>query len=210
MSEFQGYGKIAETSKNWDMTPQLASQFKKNKFCVTEKIHGANFCFVVDANSVQCAKRRQILQDTEDFFHFQQVRARLLVQVQNLFHLLQQKRSTVKCMYLFGELFGGGYPNVASTDATVQLVQTGIYYSPNIEFCAFDLAYMEQDGKQMEYEDYDMVCSMCKQVQILCAEPLFIGTYEKCLEYPLGFNSTIPKLLGLPEVKNNKAEGVGM
>ncbi len=43
------------------------------------------------------------------------------------------------------------------------------------------------------------------------AQPLFIGTYEKATDFPLGFDSYIPtqlKLSAIPAKGTNKAEGV--
>ena len=46
-------------------------------------------------------------------------------------------------------------------------------------------------------------------VGLLHAKPLTIlNTYDKAIEWPIYFNSTIPKKLGLPELKDNKAEGI--
>ena len=44
---------------------------------------------------------------------------------------------------------------------------------------------------------------------MLRAEPLFIGKYEQAIAQPIDFDSTIPALLGLPQLpSSNRAEGV--
>ncbi len=49
-----------------------------------------------------------------------------------------------------------------------------------------------------------------RSVELLCAEPLAVGTYEEMLEHPVEFESTIPARLGLPPLPTpNRAEGVG-
>jgi hypothetical protein len=48
-----------------------------------------------------------------------------------------------------------------------------------------------------------------EQAGLFYARPLLIGSFQEALSYPLGFPSTIPKLLGLPPLPTeNKAEGV--
>jgi len=61
-----------------------------------------------------------------------------------------------------------------------------------------------------EYLNYDISLELFRTVHLFCAEPLFIGTYDAAMEYPLGFDSTIPERLGLPPLPpgSNKAEGV--
>ena len=46
---------------------------------------------------------------------------------------------------LFGELFGGMYPHPdVEKDNRVHRVQSGVFYSPHIEFYAFDIKYGDQ------------------------------------------------------------------
>jgi hypothetical protein len=72
---------------------------------------------------------------------------------------------------LFGELCGGRYPHPeVPPDARVEAVQTGVYYSPTIEFYAFDIALELAGGRLNEatddslfFLDYDKVrvCGVC-------------------------------------------------
>jgi Rnl2 family RNA ligase len=114
-------------------------------------------------------------------------------------------------LFIYGELCGGGYPHPdVPPDPAVQPVQTGIWYSPSIAFCAFDLA-MQDDASPTPktYLDYDLALQICQEVGIFSAAPLFTGSYQEALTYPLGFDSTLPARLGLPPLPEaNKAEGV--
>lgn len=38
------------------------------KWVVTEKVHGANFCFLCDGTTTTCAKRTQVLDENDEFF----------------------------------------------------------------------------------------------------------------------------------------------
>lgn len=132
-------------------------------------------------------------------------------------------------VYVFGELFGGEYPhNEVKKDETVQAVQTGVYYSPNICFCAFDiqiekegffetfsysnvllqLVFVLQLGNNIFFLDYKDSIQLFQDCDLFYAQPLFIGSYEDCISYNIVFDSSIPTLLGLPSLKNNKAEGI--
>lgn len=47
-------------------------------------------------------------------------------------------------IFIYGELFGGEYPHPEVNPVSgVQAIQTGVYYSPRIEYCAFDIAVVE-------------------------------------------------------------------
>ena len=58
------------------------------------------------------------------------------------------------------------------------------------------------------YLDVKEANSLFEKYKILHAKTLFSGTMDDCLKYPNLFESTIPALLGLPEIKPNICEGV--
>jgi hypothetical protein len=81
-------------------------------------------------------------------------------------------------------------------------VQTGVYYAPNIQFCAFDIAAIANyNPASRTYLDYNQTLHLCNQVGIFCASPLFIGKYDAAITYNPEFESTIPALLSLTDVK---------
>ncbi|HOV26318.1 MAG TPA: RNA ligase family protein [Pseudobacteroides sp.] len=114
----------------------------------------------------------------------------------------------VQRITIYGELFGGYYPHAeVAANREVEAVQTGVYYSPDIEFCAFDIA-IESCGER-SYMDYDAAVNIFENAGLMYAKPLFRGSFEKAFDYPVGFESNIPKLLGLPPLNfENKAEGI--
>jgi Rnl2 family RNA ligase len=208
---FISYEKIVETPEQWQLDEAGFRQLEKATWVVTEKIHGANFCFITDGRTVTCANRKLLLGPQDDFFHYQMVAERLQGRVLTLFSHLCQRYPGVARIYVYGELFGGCYPHpqVAANPA-LQPIQTGIYYSPEIEFCAFDLALENVSaGEGRRYIDYAEAIQLFQVVNLLYAAPLFVGSYQEALNYPVSFQSTLPSLLGLPILpEDNRAEGI--
>jgi hypothetical protein len=90
----------------------------------------------------------------------------------------------------------------------VQLVQTGIYYCPQLDFYAFDIAITTKD-KPREYMDFGLALALLKEAKFLHAEPLFTGSFEECISYPIKFQTKLPSKFGLPDLPSqNFAEGV--
>jgi Rnl2 family RNA ligase len=202
------YEKIVERPEQWGLDAAGYRALKKSPWVVTEKIHGANFALIGEGTQVRCAKRKALLAEGEDFFGHTALLPRLVPAVHWLSTEVRTRHPDTVRVTLYGELFGGAYPHpeVAPVPG-VQAVQTGVYYSPRIEFCAFDLAWEDARGAR-HYLDYDVLRSLCEAVKVLVAQPLFIGRYEEALEYPTGFESHMPGWLGLPPLPGNKAEGI--
>jgi Rnl2 family RNA ligase len=201
---FTSYEKIAETTAKWGLDEKAYRQLRRASWVVTEKIHGANFSFVVDGETLHCANRRHLLEEDEEFFGWQQVRDRLAPAVREVAKQLPGERITI-----YGELFGGTYPHPEVPAVPgAQPVQTGVWYAPDVQLCAFDIA-MGSESKR-RYLDYERTVALCTNAGLLVAEPLFIGGYEAAQEYPVRFDSTLPRRLGLPALPpgTNIAEGV--
>jgi Rnl2 family RNA ligase len=109
---------------------------------------------------------------------------------------------------VFGELYGGRYPHPSVKAVPgVQAVQTGIWYSPDVEFCAFDLAVAQPSATT--YLDYQLAMELFWQCDVPHALPLFVGKLQDAIAYPLGFQSKVAQTLHkLPALPDNKAEGV--
>lgn len=172
-------------------------------FIVQEKIHGANLVFITDGQEIRSAKRTGLLEEEEKFYNFQKVRERHREKILMAYKLVKELYPEMDELYIFGELFGGYYPDKSVpkvADAT--RLQQGVFYSPDNEFCAFDLRVYNAS-----YLDVDIACQIFKQVGLLYADILFQGTLNECIEYPNDFESLIPRKLGLPLVPNNIVEG---
>lgn len=206
--KYSSYEKIPEGLNQLQLSESDYRLLKKVDWVVTEKIHGANFGITTDGVTVEFAKRKELLQPGEDFFGYLHKKAQLEAQAKEIFNILQAKIPNLQRVTIYGELFGGEYPHpdVAAVEG-LQAVQTGVYYSPNIEYCAFDIAVSGDFGSQ--YLDYDITLQVLHDVGMMRAEPLLIGKFEQVFNYKIEFESTIPQILKLPALdKANKAEGV--
>ena len=212
--EFIGYEKMPKSFKKFNLTESERGALERQQWVVTEKIHGANFCFVYANKQLRFAKRKAYLNWSDDFFGFQILVQKIEERVIKLFETLNQKYNSNNVnneedlkFTIYGELFGGKYPHPdIEAVSDVQEIQTGIYYTPNIEFCAFDIA-IESD-KSRHYLDYKTTVQLSENCNLFYAKPLFIGKLDDALNYNIDFDSTIPKRLNLPKIKNNLAEGI--
>ncbi|MBV6626805.1 MAG: RNA ligase [Rivularia sp. (in: Bacteria)] len=209
--EYIAYEKIPENPNRWNLTESDYRNFNKSDWVVTEKIHGANFGIVTDGLEVKFAKRKQFLDSGEDFFGYQLLQNQLIIKTKEIFKILQAEKTSLQKIYIYGELFGGEYPHPEVTPVSgVQAIQTGVYYSPNIEYYAFDIGIVENTNNDEKiYLDYDIALQLFEKVGMMAAKPLFIGKYEEATAYNIEFESTIPQSLGLPQLQQkNKAEGI--
>jgi Rnl2 family RNA ligase len=152
------------------------------------------------------AKRKEYLSWNDDFFGFQLVVSEIENDIIRLFEDLSSNIQGIKYI-VYGELFGGEYPHpdVMSND-NLNAIQTGVYYSPSIKFCAFDIAIEKSDSKY--YLDYETSISYFKKHNLFYAKPLFIGKFRDAVNFDTRINSTLPKELKLPEINENLIEGV--
>jgi Rnl2 family RNA ligase len=215
-----GYEKIAESLAELELDEAGLRALRKTEWVVTEKIHGANFALVADlsglAISLRAAKRKAFLDPSEDFFGHRALLDRIGPSLREAFARVRAAHPEATGATLYGELFGGTYPHPEVPPCPgVEPVQTGIFYSPRIEFSAFDIA-VELPGPDPRagrggrvYLDYDRALAVFAAARLFCAEPLFVGSYEDAMSWPLGADSTVPARLGLPPLgRPNPAEGV--
>ncbi len=208
MSEFSGYEKMANSLNKLGLNESDFSKLEKLKWVVTEKVHGANFSFIYDNGVLKFAKRKDYLSWKDDFFGFQLVANRIEENIIRLFEDLSTNIEGEKFM-IYGELFGGEYPHAdVEPNPNLQAIQTGVYYSPTVNFCAFDIAVETSDKQPKEYLDYETALFYFKRHNIFCAEPLLIGKFADALNFNTRINSIIPKQLNLPELADNLIEGV--
>lgn len=152
--------------------------FNCYNWAVQEKIHGANFSFIIDKEgNFRVGSRNQLVDGT--FFNCQQVIDRYKDKVVELANNIEFKDQIT----LFGELYGSK-------------IQKEIYYSDKVEFMLFDIKI---DGV---YSTLTEVNYLADNFNIPSVPTLFEGTLEECLNYPNEFNSTFSNK------ENNICEGV--
>ena len=105
----------------------------KDQWVVTEKVHGANFSFWVYKNvetkeiDIKCAKRSGWIEEGEKFFNYKSV-------LEKYRPMLEKLRGDVLDNFvIYGELFGGN-------------IQSGMCYSLEQDFVAFDMRWINEDG----------------------------------------------------------------
>ena len=206
MSDFSGYEKMPTSLKKLNLSESDYAKLDKCKWVVTEKVHGANFSFVYENRTMKYAKRKEYLSWGDDFFGFQLVVKEIESNIIQLFEELNLNYKGDKFI-VYGELFGGKYPhdNVEEI-GDVQAVQTGVYYSPKISFCAIDIA-IENNGIK-SYLIYENAIKYFERHGLFHSKPLSISKLNEALNFDIHINSTVPKQLNLPEISNNLIEGV--
>lgn len=113
--------------------------------------------------------------------------------------ILQCDRLTV-----YGELFGGKYPHPdVKENLDVKFVQKGPWYSPNIEFYAFDIK------TEHGFLNYDECVRLFEKVGFLYAKVLKRGLLKDLIQFNVEkMETTVTNLLNLPKLEENYAEGI--
>ncbi len=205
---FTPYDKIASSPRDWGLDERAARDVERARWVVTEKIHGANFCVISDGARVRFAKRKQLLEDGDAFFGWESLRGGLEESALALAAWALGALDGATHVMVYGELFGGGYPH-PEVDMVpgVAPIQTGVWYAPDVRFRAFDVAWCGEDG-EARYLGYEQAREGCVEAGLGWCEALLIGTLSEAMEYPVRFESTVPRELGLPALDGNVAEGV--
>ncbi|BBM86880.1 RNA ligase family protein [Candidatus Uabimicrobium amorphum] len=198
--EFKHYKSIQNTSSQKYINKLVTQRRTSGSFIVQEKIHGANFSLWCDGKEVKYGRRKGFT-EKGDFYDYSAIQQDCQEKVTRLYNILQEKGITQ--VAVFGELFGGFYPHPSTTeDKEVPIIQQKIYYSPHLQFCAFDILADEQFISVRESN------KLFAEVGFFYAKTLFSGSFEECMKYPNFFPTTIPASLGLPEMEDNICEGV--
>ncbi|GAB4334533.1 MAG: hypothetical protein OHK0038_11760 [Flammeovirgaceae bacterium] len=205
---FQPYDKIYENFAHLQVEPKEMKKLDKVLWVVTEKIHGANFSVHFSNNEVSYAKRKEILQLSDDFFAFQLIVERLEANFQRLHQLLVNQYPNLNSCVIYGELFGGEYPHPeVKADSRLQAIQTGVYYSPTIEFCIFDIKI--STNQTTDFISYETLIELCENANLLYAKPLLVGKLHLAMNFDTRIDSQIPALLGYPALpQKNLIEGI--
>ncbi|KQS24840.1 RNA ligase family protein [Dyadobacter sp. Leaf189] len=201
------YEKIPTSLKDMIADEQIANQLNRMEWVATEKIHGANFRFIYQGKRLHFGKRKELLAWEDDFFGFQEV----VVAIESQIIALCEQLSIdfgADTIIIYGELFGGLYPHPdVPVRAHIEAIQTGIYYSPDIRFCAFDIAFENEPDKKT-YLSYAQSLTYFDRFGIFYAKPLKTGKLTDLLNLDLRIESRIPFELRLPVIAGNWIEGV--
>jgi hypothetical protein len=128
----------------------LIEQCKKiDSWCVCEKVHGSNFGFhwFQESNSIKYLKRSSFIENNDPFFNYKEMLPDTLPKIEMIIKIVNEKYSELNEIIIFGELFGGIYPNMKSK---YKAIQKEVYYSPNLHFYAFDI-YIKKNNEENGY-----------------------------------------------------------
>ncbi len=204
--EFKKYNEI-ENSYREKFINEIIQQGKSGgEWIVTEKVHGTNFGIWYDGTEFKAAKRTGFLGDNAKFYNFQYVYKQNQPKIKKIWDWFKENwdyPEELETLTVYGEMFGGTYPHPDVKKMGSGIIQKGVFYTPDNLFYTFDIRVNNYAVNKEIFADAAVIGDM------LYAIPLFTGTFQECLKYGNAFKSTIPKLLGLPEIESeNICEGI--
>jgi Rnl2 family RNA ligase len=205
------YDKIEE---RWEADPAVEKRLARERWVATEKIHGAHFVVVAgaDGGPLRFGKRRELIPPGESFFGHEVVVARLRDALLRAVDAVRRRWDAHDAtVQLYGELFGGRYPHPdVAPEPGVAPVQSGVWYSPRVELCFYDVAIVRGEGRT--FAPFDEGMALLADAGLFVAEPIVIGSLAEVRAVAVERVTAIPARLGLPalpaEEGPNLAEGV--
>ncbi|WP_433222232.1 RNA ligase family protein [Microtetraspora malaysiensis] len=167
-----------------------------------EKVHGAHLALISDGRTARAAGRRGLLGEDrlETFFGLTRLWPVLATAAAAV------ARAAGHNVILYGELAGGGYPHPRVPPVEdIGPVQTGVWYSPDLTWLAFDGAVETPSGPR--WMSRAELAELVAGVGLECVPLLGRGQRQKLAELTVDFPTLVPGMLGLPELPGNRAEG---
>lgn len=127
--EFTKFPSLENTYRQKEID-KIQSMMIKDKWVVTEKVHGANFSFWMTKDNdgsvnIKCAKRSGWIEEDEKFFNYRPVLEKYRDSLEKLYKHLDTVYGYQEVV-VYGELFGGN-------------IQSGMCCPEDQDFIAFDL-----------------------------------------------------------------------
>lgn len=180
----------------------------RQTWVVNEKLHGANFCILSDGEQLRCAKRKALLKPGESFFGHEALIKRQREALLGCAAELMRDLEGLSFLLIRGELLGGGYPHPGVSALPGRSpVQTGVWYSPELEFCIFDLELIFQGGER-SHLDFESAQNLIESAGLMFSSIRFKGSLNEALEQSPDFLTELPGRLSLPAIPENFAEGL--
>ena len=130
--QFTKFPSLENTYRQKEIDKILTMEIQ-DKWVVTEKVHGANFSFWVYKDletkeiNIKCAKRSGWIEEDEKFFNYKSVLEKYRPMLENL------RDDQLDDFVIYGEMYGGN-------------IQSGMCYSLEQDFVAFDMRWINEDG----------------------------------------------------------------
>lgn len=206
---------LTKAFKSYDsinhITGCYQSKYAGGTHVITEKIHGSNFSFICNGQSILCAKHGSVLtpNDSPLFHNYLNLLKKYHDQIYKIHSLIAHKNK-VTLVTIFGEICGGGYPSIKEPKTLDSIgvnkpVQKGIHYCPHVDFYAFDIYLPEKKA----FLPYFQIIELFKECNFRYAKPLFIGSVDEVNAWSIkDLKSAFYKEFNLHEVPDNFVEGV--
>lgn len=161
---------------------------EKIAWCITEKIHGANFQVYYDGEQILLGSRNRFIKDNENFNNLNNLIQEIKPQLLHFFKSVNPESLPIT---LYGEVYGDG-------------IQKGVKYSKTKKIRFFDLKFKD------EYIPYDLALELFEfhRLPHIPVLECFNGTISEVIkQVNTRFNSTIAEG-DYSELENNLCEGV--
>jgi len=200
--------------KKTDLVKDIVNE--NMEWIALEKIDGSNASIFITDNDIQIASRNNLLTEENMFDYMYMFKTTYSEELVLLFNHLVERFSpiyydTIEAVTVYGEVFGGIYthPNIRK-EQYAKKIQGRVQYCPQNKFRIFDIALTikNKDIIKTQYLNYSELMCACNIFGLPYVCPLFVGSFEECMNYDVNFQTTIPTLYNLPEIENNFAEGV--
>jgi len=207
VSAWTRYASI-ESVGNAKMLKMMLDSSRDVEWVATEKVHGANFAFETDGETIEYASRSAKLGAGAEFLASNTTMPPYHPLVLKAFEIAKSYYPSIQRLLIYGEYFGGWYPLPGQPHQKKGLrkVQTGIAYSPDHHFYPFDVRL--DCGT---YLDFDEAKELLASAGFpLLPEPLQRGSLEDLLAIDVeSLETTVPDMLGLPPLSEHRiAEGM--
>jgi len=201
---FKPYSSVLDANMLREFDPASTAVLKElNDWIVQEKIKGVQFSLWITREEKRGANRNRFLEEHEPYFNWKRFRDQFTPKLEAI-----RERINAREIVVYGEIFGGVYPNIASKLATGREpgefpLYRGVYYADVNAFFAFDIVI---DGMwQPQWYIYDLL----DEIGMLYAYEITRGRLAKVLRLdPDQRESDVHEIFGLPRLKNNMCAGV--
>lgn len=203
MTQFTKYNSLENHYQQRFIEKVLTQGQDSGTWVALEKIHGANFSLWYNPEmGVKPAKRSGFTET--DFNSCWKIVDRYSGAMDSLYGRLLDlgQVSFGDTITVFGEIFGGSFFGEKVADA--KRVQTGVNYSPDTEFMAFDIMLTKKDTGVTTYLPFSEVYNLLAGLISICPI-LTTGTFEEVFNHTNDFPSLVPENLGLDVPEGAKA-----
>ncbi len=201
---FTKYNSI-ENSYRQAWLDKCAFAVGSNTMVALEKIHGANFSFVVADGNMRVAKRSGLIDDLATFYGHTRFYGKYTPIIKTIYELIKAEFPTLNQMTVYGEIFGGRYQGVTNTGA--KQVQSGMNYHPDNEFMVFDIRVEFETGVS-RYIPFVAIQELLEDANFM--EPdytkhlktvpvLAVDTLEELIKIDPLFYTKVPAAYGIDE-----------